>query len=74
MTSHISEERSILQDNIPDSLSLQQDGVESSLHQVYERVDQRIAKVEAMLKAQADQVHTGQSAQLGPLYRPRPMS
>jgi hypothetical protein len=74
MTSHISEERSILQDNILDSLSLHQDYVKCSLHQVYERVDQRIAKVEAILKAQADQVHTGQSAQLGPLYRPRPMN
>ena len=37
-------------------------------------MDQRIAKVEEMLRAQADQVQIGQSSQFGPLYRAPPMN
>lgn len=47
--------------------------MQTSLYQVYELVDRRIAKVEEMLRAQADQVQTGQSSQFGPLYRASPM-
>lgn len=63
-----------MRNDVLNSLASHQDGVKTSLHQVYEQVDQRIAKVEEMLKLQAEQVQTGQSTQLGPLYRARPMN
>lgn len=74
VTSQTREERSGLRNEVLNSLALHQDGMKTSLHQVYEQVDQRIAKVEDMLKVQADQVQTGQSTQVGPLYRGRPMN
>ncbi len=74
MTLQTAEERVGLRNEVLNSLSLHQDGVNTSLHRVYEQVDQRIAKVEELLKAQADQVQTGQSNQLGLLYRARPIN
>jgi hypothetical protein len=73
MTSQTAEEHDGLRSDVINSLALHQDGVQTSVHQVYELVDQRIAKVEEMLRAQADQVQTGQSSQFGPLYRAPPM-
>ncbi len=72
VTSQTAEYRDGLRNEVLDSLASHQDGVKTSLHHVYEQVDQRIAKVEEMLKAQADQVQTGQITQIGPLYRARP--
>ena len=56
------------------SLALHQDGMQTSLHQVYEQVHEQIAKVEEVLKAQADQVPSRPSSHLGPLYRAPPMN
>lgn len=74
MTSQTAEERNGLRNEVLSSLALHQDGVNSSLHEIYDQVDQRIAKVEEMLKAQAEKVQTGQATQLGPLYRQRPIN
>lgn len=74
VTTQTVEERNGLRTEVMNSLALHQDGVKSSLDHVYEQVDQRIAKVEKMLKKQAEQVQTGQSTQIGALYRGRPMN
>lgn len=74
MTSQTAEGHEGLKNDVINSLAMHQDGMQTSLHQVYELVDQRIAKVEGMLKAQADQVRTGQASQFGPLYRAPPMN
>jgi hypothetical protein len=74
MTSQTAEEHDGLRNDVINTLALHQDGVQTSLHQVYEQVDQRIAKVEEMLRAQADQVQTGLPSQFGPLYRAPPIN
>lgn len=72
VTSQTGEERDDLRNEVLNSLVMHQDGVKTSLHQVYTQVDQRTAKVEEMLHSQADQIQISQLAQVGPLYRVRP--
>ena len=73
VTSQTVEEHTHLRNSILNSLPLHQNGVKTSLHHTYKQVDQRIAKVEEMSKAQADQVQKSQSTQAGPLDRAPPM-
>lgn len=68
------EEGNDLRNEVLNSLALHQDGVKDSLTQVYEQVDQRIGKVEEMLKAQSGQVQASQFSQVGPLYGVRPLN
>lgn len=74
MNSQTTAENQGLRNEVLDRLALYQDGVKTSLHQVYEQVDGRIAKVEEMLKAQGDQVQSGQLIQFGSLYGTRPIN
>lgn len=71
-TSQTADVQSDLRNEIIQSLVMHQDGVKTSLHQVYDQVDQRIAKVEEMVRSQAEQAQINQSTQFGPLYRARP--
>lgn len=52
------------------NLAQHHDGVRTSINQVYDKVDQRIAKVEDMIKKQGDQLQSDQSMQIGPYLRP----
>ena len=74
VTSQTAEERNGLQKEVLNTLALHQDGFKTSLAQVCEQVDQRICRVEEMLKAQSDQVQGSQSSQVGPFYRARPLN
>lgn len=73
MNTRATEESQGLRNEVIDSLAQHHDGVQASLHQVYDQVDQRISKVEDMLKKQGDQVQSEQLMQFGPLYRPLPI-
>ena len=59
ITSHISsqtaQERTLLREEIFRGLASQRDGVIDHLNQIYQQVDERIAKVEGVLKAQSDE-------------------
>ena len=68
------EEGNNLRNDILTSLAIHQDGLKNSLTQVYEQVDQRVSRVEEMLKAQSDQVQASQLSQVGPLYKVRPLN
>ena len=65
ITSHFSsqtaQERSLLREDILSGLASHRDGVIDHLNHVYRQVDERIAKVEGVLKAQSDE------ARLSPL-------
>ncbi|KAL8758289.1 MAG: hypothetical protein Q9199_001591 [Rusavskia elegans] len=52
------------------NLAHHHDGLRTSINQVYDKVDQRIAKVEDMIKKQGDQLQSDQSTQIGPYLRP----
>ena len=71
-TSQTAERRDALQEKALQSLATHDDTVKTSFGQVYSLVDGRIAKVENMLQAQADRVHSGVSGQPGPVCRIRP--
>ncbi|KAL9023988.1 MAG: hypothetical protein Q9196_006841, partial [Gyalolechia fulgens] len=45
-------------------------GLQTSINHVYDIVDQRIAKVEDMIKKQGDRLQSEQSTQIGPYLRP----
>lgn len=64
------EEHQGLRNDVIKTLAEHHDGVQTSLRQVYDQVDQRIAQVEDMVKKQSDQVQYEQSVQFGSLYRP----
>ncbi|KAI4254937.1 MAG: hypothetical protein L6R42_006985 [Xanthoria sp. 1 TBL-2021] len=53
------------------NLAHHHDGLRTSINQVYDKVDQRIAKVEDMIKKQGDQLQSDQSTQIGPPLAPR---
>ena len=46
------------------------DGLQTSIDQVYDKVDRRIAQVEDMIKKQGNQLQSDQSTQIGPYLRP----
>ena len=72
VTYQSAQERIGLRDDLLTSLALHQDGLKGSITQICDQVDQRIDRVEEMLKAQSKQIQTSQSTQIGPLYRARP--
>jgi hypothetical protein len=49
-------------------ITLQHKDVTESVSKTYQQVDQRISRVEEMLRAQSAQVQASQLAQIGPLY------
>ena len=55
-------------------LALQHKDVTESVSGTYQLVDQRISRVEEMLKAQSAQIQASQLAQIGPLYNMGPPS
>ena len=61
-----------LRNDVIGSLSQHNDLVQSSLQQVYNRVDQGIARVEDLLKQQGDQVQSDQLVQFN--YKKRPIN
>ena len=54
------------------NLAQHHNGVQSSISHVYDKVDQRIAKVEEMIQQQGHQLQIQQTMQIGPYLRPRP--
>jgi hypothetical protein len=61
VTSQSAQEQNILRDEVLGGLA-----------EVYRQVDQRIGRVEEMLKIQSDQIQASQLNQLGPFYRAPP--
>ena len=68
------EESQELRSDVMGSLYQHHEVVQNSLQQVCTRVDQRIAKVEDMLKKQGEQVQSDQLVQFGSLHRQSPIS
>ena len=61
-----------MEENLQSSLSRYQDHLTESLTDMYQQVDQRIGKVEDLLKVQAAQMQESQLNQLGNSYGRRP--
>lgn len=53
-------------------IAIQHKGVTESVSHTYQQVDQRICRVEEMLRAQSAQIQASQLAQIGPLYNMGP--
>lgn len=73
MNDQAAEDNLGLRNEVMDNLAQHQSGVQASLEQVYNQVDQRISKVEDLLKKQGDQVQSEQEMQFGTVYQPRPL-
>ena len=73
MNDQAAEDNLGLRNEVMDNLAQHQSGVQASLEQVYNQVDQRISKVEDLLEKQGDQVQSEQEMQFGTVYHPRPL-
>jgi hypothetical protein len=61
-------------DEFLQGIAMHHKDVTDSVSQTYQQVDQRISRVEEMLRAQSAQIHASQLAQIGPFYNMGPPS
>ena len=76
ITSHFSsqtaQQRTLMREEIFNGLASHRDGVIDHLNQVYRLVDERIAKVEGVLKAQSDEARHSPSRSMRVMQKPHP--
>lgn len=76
ITSHFNsqtaQERTLFRKEILSSLASHRDGVVNHLSEVYRQVDERIAKVEEVLKAQSDESRSSPLRSMRVMQKPRP--
>ncbi len=72
VTSRSADDQGAFRDEIMQGLVRQQEDIVDSLGQSYQKVDERLSRVEEMLSAQSAQVQASQSAKMGPLYSTSP--
>ncbi|KAF2810800.1 ankyrin [Mytilinidion resinicola] len=68
VTSHSAENQNVIRDEMRESLVAHHDSVSNSVSGMYQQVDERIGRVEEMLKERSERLRTQQSNQLSPLY------
>ena len=77
ITSHFNsqttQERTLLREEILSGLASHRDGVIDHLNHVYRQVDERIAKVEGVLKTQSDEARLSPLRSMGVIQKSRPM-
>ncbi|KAL9022524.1 MAG: hypothetical protein Q9185_000234 [Variospora sp. 1 TL-2023] len=67
---HAMDQTQGMREDVMLSLAQHNAGLQTSINHVYDIVDQRIAKVEHMIKKQGDRLQSEQSTQIGPYLRP----
>jgi hypothetical protein len=72
ITTRSAHEQSLLRNGFLQLLAQQQQGLIDSVDQSYSQVDQRIGRVEQMLKVQSAQIESSQLTQMGVLYSSLP--
>ena len=66
--SQSTQDQRVIQEKLQTSLVRHHEDLTESLNHAYERVGQRIGKVEELLKAQTVQLQANQFTQMGPFY------